>query len=119
MKIFTHVIGLLCSIALSIGLTFKILHWPGADELVVYGFVSFTLVYLPVQVFIKWSAHTVTLEKLISLIGLASGGIAGLSVLFKILHLQGADVLLLAGAMIFSFAFLPLLFYSMYSRSKA
>lgn len=118
MKILIPVIGLLSSITLSIGLTFKILHWPGADELVIYGFLAFTLVYLPLQVFIKWSALNVNVEKLYTLIGLTSGGVTGLSIVFKTLHLQGADLLMLAGAMVFSFGFLPLLFYSMYSRSR-
>lgn len=117
MKIITAIIGLISSIALSIGLTFKILHWPGADELVVYGFLAFTLVFLPLQVFMKWNTLDDKVEKIYVLAGLASGGITGLSILFKILHLQGADVLLLAGTLLFSFGFLPLLFYSMYSKA--
>ena len=47
MKKFLYITGLLTAIAMSIGFLFKILHWPGADELLSYGFLTFALVFTP------------------------------------------------------------------------
>ena len=51
------------------------------------------------------------------ILGAASAIISGLAGLFKLMHLQGADILLAAGAFVFAFGFLPFFFYAMYKES--
>lgn len=119
MKKIMYAIGLIAAIGMSMGLTFKILHMPGADELFNFGFFGFTLVFLPMVTIdrYKQNLHRALSERLRLLLGFLSAVIIGSSVLFKIFHLDYADVLLLSGIAIFSFGFLPFLFFGMYKKS--
>ncbi len=101
--------------ALSMGITFKLLHWPGADELITYGFIAFTLLFVPLALTI--GSVVTGFDKIKRNLGLASSVVSGLAVVFKILHLQGADVLLLLGAFLFSACYIPFLFYGIYKKS--
>ncbi|MGV3587184.1 MAG: hypothetical protein ACO1OF_09300, partial [Adhaeribacter sp.] len=56
-------------------------------------------------------------EKLRLVLGFGSAIVTGLAVLFKMMHLQGADILLIGGALIFAFSFLPFLFFRMYRKA--
>lgn len=115
MKIVVYGVGMFASMAVSIGLTFKLLHWPGADELITYGFIAFTLLFIPLIAII--SSVVTGFDKTKKFLGLAASVVTGLSVVFKLLHLQGADMLLLAGTFLFSVGYLPFLFYGMYKKS--
>jgi hypothetical protein len=44
-------IATLCGMLMSIGLIFKVMHWPGANMLIVTGFGALLLVFLPVYFF--------------------------------------------------------------------
>lgn len=119
MKTIKYAIGLLASISISVGWLFKILHWPGADNLFNYGFLGFVLVFLPLLAMDQYKGvfQRSTSEKWKVMLGFGSGILLGLAVLFKMLHLQGADLLILIGVVTFSFGFLPFLFYSLYRNS--
>lgn len=119
MKKIMYTIGLLTSIGMTMGLTFKILHMPGADELFNLGFFGFTLVFLPMITIdrYKQNLHKALSERLRLILGFLSAVLIGMSVLFKIFHRPNADVMLLVGIAVFSFGFLPFLFFSMYKKS--
>jgi hypothetical protein len=119
MKKFMYSIGLATTIAMTMGLTFKILHMPGADELFNIGFFGFTLLFLPMLTIdrFKQKIHAALTERLRLVLGFISAVTIGSSVLFKIFHYQGADVLLLVGISVFSFGFLPFLFFNLYKKS--
>lgn len=119
MKKLAHMVGLLASMSLGAGLTFKLLHWPGADELIIYGFLAFTLIFVPFQVTIQRQKMKSSMDKSINYFGLSSAGLTGFSVLFKLMHLQGADIFLVIGCAVFVLAFLPFLFLSLYKKSVA
>lgn len=55
--------------------------------------------------------------KLKVILGSFSALIVGLAGVFKVLHLQWADHLLLGGMLLFTFGFLPFLFFRMYKKS--
>jgi len=119
MKKLMYLIGLGSSISLGMGLCFKLLGWLGGDELLIYGFLTFTLLFLPMMTIDRF---TVKIQKSLSdklrfALGSISALIAGVAVLFKILHLQGADQLLLIAAVVFSFGFLPFLFFTNYRKA--
>ena len=109
MKKIMYAIGLITSISMTMGLTFKILHMPGADELFNLGFFGFTLVFLPMITVdrYKQNLHKALSERLRLILGFLSAVLIGFSVLFKIFHRPNADVMLLIGITIFSFGFLP------------
>ena len=119
MKKVMYGIGLLSSISLSLGSLFKVMHWPGGGDLFTYGFLAFVLLFLPMLAIDRYKLvlNKALSEKLRVTLGFTSALITGLSVLFKIFHLQGASLLLLAGALLFSFGFLPFLFFRMYRKS--
>jgi hypothetical protein len=56
-------------------------------------------------------------EKLKMLLGVIAALAASAAGIFKLLHLPGADQLLIIGAVVFAFGFLPFFFFTMYKRS--
>ncbi len=119
MKKVMYLIGLISAVALSLGWLFNVLGWPGGRELFNYGFLGFLLLFVPL---LAIDRYKVTLrkalpEKLKILIGAVSGIIVGISLVFKFLHLQGADQMLFVGMLMFTFGFLPFLFFSMYKKA--
>ena len=119
MKKIMYSIGLITSIAMTMGILAKLLHWPGADELFIYGFVGFLLLFLPMFAIDRYK-HTLSKslsEKLRLGLGYLSAVLLLFSILFKLFHLEGANLLLLSGMCVFSFGFLPFLFFNMYKKS--
>jgi len=121
MKKLIYLIGLITAIAMSLGGTFRILRWPGADELLVYGFLGFAFLFTPMLAvsYFKENLRKALSEKIRIVLGILSGVTVGLAIVFKFLHLQGADFLLLGGALLFSLGFLPFLFFGMYKKTAA
>jgi hypothetical protein len=119
MKKFMYFIGLLAAMSMSIGMTFNILHMPGGFELLNYGFLTFALVFLPMGAYNSYRLQIKRslVEKLRILLGFMSAVITAISVMFKMMHYPGVDGFLLLGLGIFSFGFLPCLFYSLYTKS--
>jgi len=123
MKKFMYLLGLLSAIASSMGVCFKLLHLPGADFLLTYGFLALTLLYLPMQA-IVWSdsyAKSSVLKKLEVLFTLLSGLFTGSAIVLRLFHISGTPVelIFIGGAVLFSFGFLPVLFFSLYKRAVA
>jgi hypothetical protein len=121
MKKVMYSIGLVSSMAISLGWLFRIMRWPGGWELVNYGFLAFALLFVPMVTFnqFKTSINRALSEKLRISLGLLSGLVTCVAVFFKIMHYPGADQLLLTGALLFIFGFLPFLFFSMYRKSAS
>lgn len=119
MKKVMYGIGFASTSSMSMGVTFKLLHMPGGDQLVTYGFLTFALVFLPLAVInhFKVNLHASWTDRARIFLGILSALATGMAVVFKLFHLQWADVLLLTGAALFSFGFLPFLFFTMYKRS--
>lgn len=119
MKKIMYSIGLITSISMTMGLTFKFLHMPGAEQLFNIGFFGFLILFLPMLAVDRYKHNlTKTLsEKLRMGFGYLSVLVIASSVLFKLFHLDGANLLLLSGMCVFSFGFLPFLFFNMYKKS--
>jgi hypothetical protein len=119
MKRFMYFIGLVSAMAFVLGWTFGMMHWPGATELSIVGFLGFVFIFIPLNTidYFKTKIRSVLSEKLRLVIGIASAVSVASAIVFKLLHLPGADVLLLSGAFLFTFGFLPFLFFNMYKKS--
>lgn len=119
MKTIMYSVGLVSTIALTIGTLFRLLHWPGGEQLFTAGYIGFLLVYLPLWAinYYKVNIQKALSEKLRLALGVASGVITGAAAVLKITHMPGADILLIVGALVFAFGFLPFLFFTMYKRS--
>lgn len=121
MKKLMYIIGFLGAVSLTAGVAFKLLRYPGAGTLFTIGLISLFLVFIPLVAFDRYK---VAISKAISIrlrivLGAIAAVIAGLSGIFKMFHLQGADVLLGTAAIVFGFGFLPFLFFTMYKKSIA
>jgi len=119
MKKLMYLIGFISSLTLTAGVTFKLLNIPFGTELFTVGFLTTLLIFIPLLAIDRYKVH---LSKAISgKIKIISGVVAaiftGLSVIFKLMHLQGSQFLLILGALIFAFGFLPFYFFTMYKKS--
>lgn len=119
MKKVMYSIGLVCAISISLGWLFSVLHWPGGSELFNYGFLGFMLLFVPMLTIDRYkvSLRKALSEKLRIIFGVVSALLTGLAAAFKFLHLAGADILLLTGMVLFTFGFLPFLFFNLYKKS--
>jgi cation transport ATPase len=121
MKKVLYFTGFIGSLALTAGVTFKLMHWPWANVLFIIGFLFLLLIFIPL---LAIDRYKVSLSKAVSvktkiIMGAIAAIITGLSGLFKMMHLQGADLLLMLGAFVFAFGFLPFYFFTMYKKSIA
>ena len=119
MKKLMYLIGLIGSVTLTAGVTFTLLRMPYGSQLFTAGCLILLLVFIPLLAFDRYK---VAVSKAISVrlkitLGFAAASFTGLSVLFKLMHLQGAEMLLMLGAFTFAFGYLPFYFFNMYKKS--
>lgn len=123
MKKIMYALGLVTAMSSSMGICFKILHLQGADFLLTWGLLAFTLLYLPAQVIVwyRTNGHTAFADKLKIVLALISGLLTGGAIIFRLIHMDSSavDMVFVAGAAIFSFGFLPIQFFSLYKRAVA
>jgi hypothetical protein len=120
-KMMLYCLGLLASMAISLGFIFLILNWPGGMELFIGGIFCFILLYLPLLAWRHFESykHGKLSTRLKWISAYTSGFLFAISIFFKINHLQFADIMLLLSGGIFIFGFLPFLFFDLYTRSAA
>jgi len=120
MKQFTYIVGFISSFVFTIGTFFKIMHFPGANIMMLTGLLGVSFVFLPLLLIIKFKDKVLNLmsEKLKWIFGTLSVMLIFLGSFFKILHLQGAGVLFGLGFIIFGLLFLPFYFFRMYKSSQ-
>jgi len=122
MKKLMYVIGLLATISLSMGVMFKLLHMPGGEQLLNFGFFAFILLFLPLYMYDRFKSNGVNTayEKWQFTLGGLSAVAVVAALVLKIMYvLPTAEFLFIAGVTIFSFGFLPLLFLRIYRQSVA
>ena len=123
MKKFLYVLGLITAITSTMGICFKLLHLKGADFLLTWGLLTFTLLYVPLQVASWYSMNerSALSDKLKSLFALISGLLTGVAMVLRLFHITGTTVemLFVLGAVVFSFGFLPIQFFNLYKKSVA
>ena len=119
MKKLMYSAGFIGAVLISIGSLFKIMHWPSANIMVISGMIAFLLLFVPLFALDRYKvqASKAMSGKIKILVGSVSAFLIGLSVVFKMMHLMGASVLLVLGVGLFTFGFLPFLFFSLYKKS--
>lgn len=94
-----------------IGAIFKIMHWPGAAVLMVLAVVTFSFLFLPILFTLKSRETKLAREKWTLGIGTIVGILFCLSILFKVMHWPGANVMGVSALTGLVFVFLPLHFF--------
>lgn len=120
MKRITYLTGLITAMTMSLGWVLKILKFGGvANMLFAFGAFGFVALFLPLLAYnyFKSSGEKKWSEKLRLTTGMLSVILTGLALLARIMHLPGADEVLMAGGMVFTFGFLPFLFFGFYQKS--
>lgn len=119
MKKLMYSTGLIFSMLLSLGLLFKFMSWPGGFYPLMFGTLGLGFVFLPLLTLnqLKLKANHLLSEKIKYILGLTAGLLFTTSIVFKQQHLMGTDILLVSSIVIFTFGFLPFLFFRLYKKS--
>lgn len=110
MKKVMIVSGTFSAAAMIFGILFKFLHWPGAAILIILGIGISSLIFLPLLFTLKLKEQQNLKDKIgLGLISFASILLC-LSVLFKVMHWPGANLMGIMFLVILGLIFLPLNF---------
>lgn len=120
MKKALYFIGLGSAMSMSLGFLFRILHMPGADQLTYYGLFVFALLFLPMLAIFQYknTFSKIISERLKAIFGICSAILIAVGVLLKMQALSSVgNILLIVGILLFTFGYLPSLFFRMYKKS--
>lgn len=112
MKKVMIVSGVATVLSFVVGSMFKVMHWPGANVLLVLGFAGISLLFLPLLFIFKVRELPVARDRAILALGIFSGSLYFLAMLFQLQHWPGARIIWLGNLTISFFVFLPLYFFS-------
>ena len=104
--------GIFSAIAFITGSIFKIMHWPGANVLIILAMLASSLIFLPLYFLFKKNETTESKSKIIIAIGSINGILFCVSMLFKIMHWPGAHALWLLTIGMMVLVFVPLFFFN-------
>lgn len=117
MKVILFLTGFLAAFTILLGTLFKMMHWPGANQLLISGDLfliisMFTLIASSLQ-----ASRAIPKSGLArTLVGASGGLILGIGSAFKIMHWPSANILIVVGIVLVTFVFLPLFFWQLYRR---
>lgn len=112
MKTTMKITGNVSLAMLGIGTVMKLLHLPGSNLLLMLGFVILCLIFFPSAIYTNYKEQKIKGYKLLHLSILLGGFLFMAGVLFKVLHLNGASILLMSGWIFILFIFLPILLFT-------
>ena len=104
--------GGITSFAFIIGAFLKYFHLPGAGIILVLGIVFFSFLFLPLMITLKLKESNGNKDKVILFIGLITGILASMGVLFKLMWWPGANILWKLSLFSLLLVYLPAYFFS-------
>ena len=104
--------GAFSALTLIIGIWFKYMHWPGATVFACGGFLSGSLVFLPLLFTLKAKEKKSAKEKFIMGIGALGVILVSLSFLFRVMHWGHSIDMVYLSAALMLLVFLPLYFFT-------
>lgn len=117
MKTTLFFFGFIAAFCILLGLMFRIMHWPGADILLLIGDISliFCMFTLLLSV-IRYSSEYENFSKTRVLSGGIGGLLLGCGGAFKVMHWPTANIQMVLGMAIVTFVFLPIFFWQLYKK---
>lgn len=112
MKKIMIVSGMISVFGFIAGSIFKIMHWPGANILMIFPILLMCFAFLPILFVLKVKEKNETRDKVTLGIGTSLGILFCLSVLFKMMHWPGANTLNLLVILLLLFVFIPAYFFT-------
>jgi len=117
MKKVAFTIGLASTTLLLAGTIFKLMHWPGANIMVLLGAAALVLGYFPLLLNFKIKESPQN-ERPLHVAGFIGITLTTLGVQFKIFHWPGAAVMLISGMAVLAFLYVPMFYYMRYKVSN-
>lgn len=117
MKTIMYFSGFIAAFCILLGLTMRMLHWPGADITLLCGDLALITSMFAVMITLYSDLRVVPRLTLVrSAAGSLGGVFIGTGSFFKIMHWPFANLLFVLGMLLVIFIFLPLLFRHLYQR---
>ncbi|PKP19914.1 MAG: hypothetical protein CVU05_10270 [Bacteroidetes bacterium HGW-Bacteroidetes-21] len=107
MKKFIYISGIVAANLILFGSIFKIMHWPGANILLVLAIFTFCFLFLPLALISSYKSQVIKKFKWLHIVTFIVFFITLVSALFKIVHWPGAGILMLIGIPLPFVLFLP------------
>lgn len=104
--------GALVSFSFIVGAFLKYMHWPGAAPFLLSAIVLFSFVFLPLMIILKMRESSAKRSKLVLILGMITGILASISVLFKLMWWPGANILSVLSLLMLMLIFLPVYFFT-------
>ncbi len=114
MKKLAAISGLLGGFLTVFATVFKLLHWPGANIMLVNGIALIVLLFLPTMIYVQFKQTEGVWSKVTTVVGLITAIAMGIATLFKVLHWPGASVLIYGSSILLGMFFMPLYFVRTY-----
>lgn len=111
MKRTMKITGFITAFLILVGAIFKTMQWPGAGIAIVIGFAIFSLVFVPLNIVMKFRDDKRQQNRLIMTIGMITIATSCMGMLFKIMHWPYANILMVTGLTLFAALFIPIFFY--------
>ncbi|MEO9532507.1 MAG: hypothetical protein ABJG68_07750 [Crocinitomicaceae bacterium] len=99
-----------------IGSFFKFQHWPGAGILLLLALSFFGLVFIPLNIVMKYRDEKEKSSRLLMTFGFVQGMILTIGILFKIFHWPGANIIIIGCLLLFTFIFVPVYFITRFKN---
>ena len=104
--------GMFSAIAMSLGVLFKFMRWPGAGPMILLSIFLMCFIFLPLLFLLKKNETTESRDKTILAVGTLTGILFLISSLFKLMHWPGSSFLWLLTMGVMGFVFIPLYFFN-------
>lgn len=101
-----------------LGSLFKFQHWPGAGVMLLLSLGFFSLVFIPLNIIMKFKDEKEKTNKFIITFGFVLGMIITLGLVFKIFHWPGANIMMFGALGLFALVFTPIYFFTRYRNPE-
>jgi len=118
MKRTVKISGIISILLFVIGSILKSYHLAGAGVAIVIGLAFFSLVFIPLNIILKYKDDKDSKNKLIMTLGLILGSLTSIGILFKLMHWPTADIIIVSCLSIFTFVFIPIYFINNYKNPE-
>ena len=118
MKRILKISGITSITLILLAVTFKAMHWPGTSIMAVMGLGFFSLVFIPLNIAMKFANDTEKSNRLIMTVGMLAASAATMGVLCKIMHWPFANILMMSSLLVFMILFIPIYFIVNYKNPE-
>lgn len=118
MKRTLKITGAITIILCLLGSLFKFMHWPGAGIMLVLSLGFFALIFIPLNIILKFKDEKEKTNQLLITSGFILGMGMTLGMLFKIFHWPGANYLMFGSLGVFALIYVPLYFFTRYRNPE-